>query len=187
MKTSVLSCVVAAALLGCIAASSLATTDFPMMVPLTMLEPEEFPILPWGHTPGDLDTLKELRACGFNLAGFVSPQDLDVVREAGLKGIVSDATIQADDPDVGADEAQIDQRVTTVVERFGQHPAAFGYYLKDEPGAKLFGVLGKWVEAFRSTAPQACTYINLFANGASAGQMGVSIFISSSGRSRVTS
>jgi hypothetical protein len=67
MRTCLLLWVITAGLIGCMAASLRATEDFPMMVPLTMLEPEEFPILPWGHTPGDLDALKEIRACGFNL------------------------------------------------------------------------------------------------------------------------
>ncbi len=53
------------------------------------LAPEEFAILPWGHTPGDADSLREIRDCGFNLAGFVAPEHLDAVAAAGLKCIVS--------------------------------------------------------------------------------------------------
>jgi hypothetical protein len=49
-----------------------------------MLKPEAFAVLPWGWTPGDRDALAGIRECGFNLAGFVRPEHLDLVREAGL-------------------------------------------------------------------------------------------------------
>jgi len=56
----------------------------------SMLSPEEFVILPWGWTSGDADAIRQIRECGFNLAGFVAPEHLDYVSEAGLKCIVSD-------------------------------------------------------------------------------------------------
>jgi hypothetical protein len=146
------------------------------MVDVPMLEPEEFPILPWGGAPRDLDALKEMRACGFNLAGFVNPEDLDVVREAGLKGIVSHSSIRVGEAESGLDEAEIDQFAAALVQRVGQQPAVFGYYLKDEPGAQFFPGLRMWVEAFRKAAPQACAYINLFPNYASSQQMNVSTY-----------
>ncbi len=167
MKRPLLLWIIAAGLIGCMAAGSLAMEEVPR------LEPEEFPILPWGWTPADLDALMEIRACGFNLAGFVAPEYLDLVRDAGLKGIVSNSTTQVDEGDSALDQAQIDQRVAALVQKVGQHPAVFGYYLKDEPGAKLFPGLAKWAEAFRKAAPQACAYINLFPNYASPQQMNV--------------
>jgi hypothetical protein len=170
MRKPLLLWLTAASLIGCTAASSQAVDNVPM------LEPEEFPILPWGWTPGDLDALREIRACGFNLAGFVAPGHLDLVREAGLKGIVSDGSIQVGDAESGLGEAEIDQRAAALVQRVGQHPAVFGYYLKDEPGAPFFPGLGRWVKAFRKAAPRACAYINLFPNYASSQQMGVSTY-----------
>lgn len=44
------------------------------------LTPEEFAILPWGTTPGEPAVLADIKRCGFNLAGFVRPGDLDAVR-----------------------------------------------------------------------------------------------------------
>lgn len=170
MKRSLLLWAIVAGLIGCAAASSQAMEDVPR------LEPEEFPILPWGWTPGDLDALKEIRACGFNLAGFVAPGHLDLVSEAGLKGIVSDSSIQVGEAESGLDEAEIDRRAAALVQRVGQHPAIFAYYLKDEPGARFFPGLSKWVEALRKTAPRACAYINLFPNYASSQQMNVSTY-----------
>ena len=177
MRTSLLLSMIAAGLIGCMAASSQASSEnFPMMVPLTMLEPDEFPILPWGETPGDLDALKELRACGFNLAGFVGPDDLDLVSEAGLKGLVFHSSARVDENDGSLDEARIDQQVAAFVQQVGQHPAIFGYFLCDEPGAHIFPGLSKRVGAFRKAAPRACTYINLFPNYASPQQMNVSTY-----------
>jgi hypothetical protein len=177
MRRTLLFWVIVASLIGCMAASSQASVqDMPMMVDLTMLEPEEFPILPWGETPGDLDALKELRACGFNLAGFVDPEILDLVSEARLKGIVFHSRARVDENDCRLDEAQIDQRVAAFVQQVGQHPAIFGYFLSDEPGAQIFPGLSKRVGAFRKTAPQAYAYINLFPNYASSKQMDVSTY-----------
>ena len=66
-------------------------------VSLAMLAPaparaEEpmFPLMAWGHTPGDPAVLKKMRECGITVAGFVAPSALDACRDAGLKAIVSD-------------------------------------------------------------------------------------------------
>lgn len=48
-----------------------------------LLAPDEFAIMPWGWTPGDLPTLKDIHDCGFNLAGFVRISDLKNVSRAG--------------------------------------------------------------------------------------------------------
>ncbi|MHC4800018.1 MAG: hypothetical protein ACYTF1_25555, partial [Planctomycetota bacterium] len=175
MRISLLFWVITAGLIGCMAVSSHALEDgISVFEDVPRLEPEEFPIVPWGWTPGHLDGLKEIRACGFNLAGFVEMEALDLVREARLKGIVCPISLRTGAKDSSLDEAQIDQRVAAFVQQAGQHPATFGYYLSDEPGAQLFPGLSKWVESFRKAAPQACVYINLFPNYASSQQMNVS-------------
>ena len=53
----------------------------------TRVAPEDFVILAWS-VAGDADTLRGIRECGFNLAGSLSPADLDAVAAAGLKAIV---------------------------------------------------------------------------------------------------
>ena len=62
-----------------------------------MLLPEDFAVLPWGWTPGNRETLETIRECGFNLAGFVAPAQLDTVAAAGLKGIVSEGSTHVGD------------------------------------------------------------------------------------------
>jgi hypothetical protein len=118
-----------------------------------MLTPEQFAVLPWGWTPGDADVLAGIRECGFNLAGFVSPEHLDLVAAAGLKAIVSDPGTHADDAACGLAAAEIVRRVQASAAKVGGHPACFGYYLRDEPGASAFAGLAQWVTAMQEAAP----------------------------------
>jgi len=135
------------------------------------LAPEQFAILPWGGTPADPAVLADIKACGFNLAGFVSPDGLDAVAAAGLKAIVSG--LHVDDSTAGLDEAEVARRVKALTEKTASHPATYGYYLRDEPTAALYPALAKWSAAVRAAAPKALPYINLFPIYASAGGLGV--------------
>lgn len=138
----------------------------------TMLKPEEFAVCPWGHTPGDEAALEEIRECGFNLAGFISPDDLDKVSKAGLKCIVIDGGNHVGDAEAQLDEKEIAKRVEALTTRTSKHPAVFGYYLRDEPSTSAYPGLGRWSAAYRKAAPDALPYINLLPNYASAGQLG---------------
>ncbi len=138
-----------------------------------MLKPDEFAIFPWGSTPGDEAALKEIRDCGFNLAGFVAPDDLDKVSKAGLQCLVIEGTNVVGDAEAQLDEKEIAKRVEALVARTAKHPAVFGYYLRDEPSAGAYPGLGRWADAYRKAAPEALAYINLLPNYASAGQLGV--------------
>lgn len=138
-----------------------------------LLKPEEFAVLPWGWTPGDAPTLESIRACGFNLAGFVAPEHLDAVANAGLQCIVSDSETHVSDEIAALEETEIERRVTSLVSRVGNHPAAFGFYLRDEPGANAFPGLGRWAAEFKKASPGKPAYINLFPNYASSAQMNV--------------
>jgi hypothetical protein len=138
-----------------------------------LLTPEQFPILPWGWTPASLEVLEGIRECGFNLAGFVNPQDLDQVQRADLKAIVYDHATHVIDEAAEYDDKEIAQRVQALVSRVKGHPALFGYYLRDEPSAKAYPGLARWSQAFRQADPNALPYINLFPNYAQPSQMGV--------------
>lgn len=142
----------------------------------TRLDPEQFAILPWGWTPGERGVLEDIKACGFNLAGFVAPDRLDAVAAAGLKAIVSDPSTSVSDEAAGLNEPEIANRVKSLTARVGSHPAVFGYYLRDEPKAALFPGLAKWSAAFREAAPKAKPYINLFPNVANMDQLGVASY-----------
>src|SRR5437773_9337756 len=101
-----------------------------------------FPIMPWNGPPNDPEVLKKIHDCGFTLAGFVPPGALDNCEKAGLKAIVSDARVS------GCDWAKVEEvkartNVVSLVAEVGQHPAVFGYYLRDEPPAGWFPGLEK--------------------------------------------
>ena len=126
------------------------------------LTPEEFAILPWGRTPGDDKVLREVYDCGFNLAGFVAPDGVDAVGRAGLKCIVSDERITSGVAEGLADEAAVADRVARAVGPLRDHPAVYGWYLRDEPAAGAYDMLAAWSRAVRATAPNHRPYINLF-------------------------
>ncbi len=137
-----------------------------------MLKPSEFTILPWGTTSGDLETFQTIKDCGFNLAGFVWPDKIELVKQAGLQCLVIESSTHVGDAEVALDQAEIDKRVEALVKKVGDNPAVYGYYLRDEPSAGAFPGLGRWAAAFAKLAPDALPYINLLPNYANAGQLG---------------
>jgi hypothetical protein len=62
------------------------------------------------------------------------------------------------------------------VRRFMNHPATAGYFLKDEPSAKDFPYLGKWMKSIRAIDSQHTCYINLFPNYALPEQLGTDTY-----------
>jgi len=142
----------------------------------TRLTPEQFPILPWGSTPGNEESLAGIKECGFNLAGFMSPTDVDIAAKAGLKCIVLDRTIRAGVTDSAVARDEIVKRVKDHCAPLIGHPGVFGYYLMDEPNTALFPSLERWSAAFKTEHPDALPYINLLPNYASPGQLGAETY-----------
>ena len=171
MKQFVVLMIVTIGLVVILTATAAATTGG-----ITMLKPSEFAILPWGGTEGDLDVLKDIRECGFNLAGFVRPENLDLVSKADLQCLVSDGTTHVGDAEAQLDQAEIDKRVQALVKRVGDHKATYGYYLRDEPGADAFAGLATVAGIVRELAPGRWPYINLFPNYANAQQLGAATY-----------
>jgi len=127
--------------------------------------------MPWNHAPNDLAVLKRIKECGFTVAGFAAPGMLDNCEKASLKAIVSDARTS------GYDWANVDatrgrSNVTSLIKEVGNHPAIFGYYLRDEPPAGWFPHLEKVAGPIRELAPDKWAYINLFPDYAENWQLG---------------
>lgn len=138
-------------------------------------EPEFFPLMAWNWVPSDAPAFQKLRDCGLTVAGFVAPRDLDLCYAAGLRAIVHDArTAEYDWRNV--DEAVARRNVASLVAEVGRHPAVYGYYLRDEPGAELFPGLAKVAALVRELAPGKWPYINLFPNYASPAQLGTATY-----------
>ena len=119
-----------------------------------------FPIMAWNWAPNDPVVLNNMRACGLTIAGFVAPGTLDACRAAGLKAIVSDArTSDYDWANVDEPKARI--RVASLVADVGNHPALFGYYLRDEPSTTMFPGLAKVASLVRELAPGKWPYLGI--------------------------
>ncbi len=124
-------------------------------------EPAFFPILAWDNPPNDPAVLKRMHDCGITVAGFVHSSALDNCHAAGLKAIVSDVRLSDYDwENVDANVARA--RVTEVVNEVRNHPAVFGYYLRDEPKAAFFPGLATVAGIVKELHPGAWPYINLF-------------------------
>ncbi len=80
------------------------------------LKPTDFAIMPWDSVPDDLDVLKGIRECGFNLAGFAQIGALDTVSKAGLQCLVY---CNVGDAEIQLGQAEIDRRVKAMVKRVG--------------------------------------------------------------------
>lgn len=130
------------------------------------LAPEDFLIMPWGWTPGDAQALKDIKDCGFNMAGFVAPEHVKLVQKAGLKCFVDDPTVSPFVTDENMTDAEIEKRVNAMTAKFKDNPAVYGYYVKDEPIALQFANLTRWSKAIRKADPNATPYINLLPIGA---------------------
>jgi len=139
-------------------------------------EPAEFfPVMAWDGCPNDPAVLQKMRECGFTVAGFVPPEALDACHAAGLKAIVSDA--RTSDYDWAAvDPAAARARVTELVGQVRNHPAVFGYYLRDEPPASFFPGLAIVSGVVKELHPGAWPYINLFPNYAHPSQLGAATY-----------
>lgn len=122
--------------------------------------PEDFVIFPWDRLPPARENYLEAYECGFNVAGFVPAEALDLVAAAGLKGFVSDPLIEIRGAESLSDD-EITSRVRAVVARADSHPALLGYHLLDEPVKALFPLLARWVTAFHEADPDAIAYVNL--------------------------
>jgi hypothetical protein len=130
-----------------------------------------FPIMAWNHAPPDPAVLKKMHDCGLTVAGFVSPAHLDLVHAAGLKGIVNDPRVGGYDWASDVDAADARKKVESLIAEVNNHPAVFGYYLRDEPPANFFPGLEKVASVIREKAPGKWPYINLFPNYAEPWQL----------------
>jgi len=138
--------------------------------PARAADDDFFPIMAWNHAPSDPAVLKKMAECGLTVAGFVYPKDLDAVHAAGMKGIVWDPRCASYDWS-NVDAAKARENITSLIKEVNHHPAVYGYYLRDEPGANWFPQLEKVASVVRELAPGKWPYINLFPNYAHESQL----------------
>ncbi len=126
-----------------------------------MLTPEEFFIMPWGMTPGNKQALKDIKDCGFNMAGFVAPEHVKLVNKTGLKCIVRDTAVFDVIGDINLSDDKVEKIVAAMTSKFKNNSAVYGYYIYDEPSPALFPNLARWAKAIRKTSPSSSVYINM--------------------------
>ncbi len=117
-----------------------------------------FPLMAWDYATDDA-TLKKMADCGINMVAFVPPKMLDSCSKHGIRAIVFNGNFNAY-ADLPA--------VSKMIEQTKDHPAVFGYHLKDEPGADEYPALAKAVELVKKEAPGKWPYINLLPGGGDA-------------------
>jgi hypothetical protein len=120
---------------------------------------KEFPLMAWDYVD-DEKTLQEMRECGVNLVAFAPASLLDVAEKYNIKCILYDAgVLHAFDAPFNATIAN--SKLEELIRKYNDHPALYGYHLKDEPGVADFSELGKSVELVKKQAPGKWPYINL--------------------------
>jgi hypothetical protein len=102
------------------------------------------------------------------LKPFLTQRRLDIIQRHGLRGIISGPLLKPGTLDVPEEKAKLD----ALVEGVRDHPALYGYHLKDEPNASTFPDLARLKAYLDERDPARLKYVNLFPNYATAEQLG---------------
>lgn len=118
-----------------------------------------FPLMAWDYAE-DEGTLKDMHEAGINMVAFVPPSLLEVCQNYQIKAILFDDRV------TGAFDAPFDSETANsalrdLIRKYNDHPALYGYHLKDEPGPEQFAELSKSVALVKELAPGKWPYINL--------------------------
>lgn len=131
----------------------------------------------WCGVPPDMATAeryREIADAGFTVAQVSGTpaqirQQLDWCQEVGVAGMVIDGRMPA--PDATARPGW-KGNLAGIVAEYHSHPALWGYYVFDEPGASQFAGLAEIVAELKRLDPAHPSYINLFPNYANEQQLG---------------
>ncbi len=117
------------------------------------------PIMAWDYAD-DEATLQSMADCGINLVAFVPPEALDACAKVGVKAIVYQEGVTPNwDQPFKFDAAS--KVLGDLVKRVNDHPAVYGYHIKDEPDPSQFAELAKAITFVKEQAPGKWPYINL--------------------------
>ena len=141
---------------------------------ITPVPPKDFAVMAWGSSPSDPEDLRGMRDAGLNISGFCRAEDLERVRGAGLTCFVSDRRLSSYDPEHLPSDDQLRRDVAELKQQIGSNPAALGFYLRDEPSARLMPGLGKLAAMLREAMPDKYPYVNLFPYRVPAQRLGTS-------------
>lgn len=130
-----------------------------------------FPIIAWDawcgeregdHMP-DQEIFDGMAECGITVAGFYSPQFLDMIDQAGLVTYVRDKRGNNHDQwDPAAyDHDKAAEEIAELVAEVNDHPAVYGYYLRDEPSPQHFEMIADMMNIYRSLNTGKELYVNM--------------------------
>ncbi len=134
--------------------------------------PRDFAIMAWGSAPTELSQLRLMKEAGLNIAGFCHIADLDNVRKAGLTCFVRDSRVNGYDWMHLPPEKEIRAKIKEVATEVGKDPAVVGFYLRDEPHARLMPGMGKVATILREIMPGKKPYVNLFPSHVNTARVG---------------
>ena len=97
------------------------------------VSPRDFVIMAWGSSPSDPEQLAGMNEAGLNVSGFCRLEDLERVKAAGLACFVADPRVNDYDWEKLPADAELRQRITAATLGIKDHPAALGFFLRDEP------------------------------------------------------
>jgi hypothetical protein len=136
------------------------------------VSPRDFVIMAWGSSPSDPEQLAGMNEAGLNVSGFCRLEDLERVKAAGLACFVADPRVNDYDWEKLPADAELRQRITAATLGIKDHPAALGFFLRDEPNAAMMPGLGRVAALVKEALPSCWSYVNLFPTYASAQQLG---------------
>ena len=119
-----------------------------------------FPLMAWDYVDNE-KTLKDMSACGINLVAFVRPGFLDACNKYHIRGIIFDEKISGEifSP---YNSKRADPVLRNLIKKYNNHPALYGFHLRDEPQEEEFAELGKSIDLIKKLAPGKWPYVNLF-------------------------
>ncbi|MCS7224208.1 MAG: hypothetical protein NZ959_06600 [Armatimonadetes bacterium] len=125
-----------------------------------------FPISYWVGPPATEERYRELADCHFTLT---FGGDIDLSHRFGMKALVFDDRVFKA---LSQRDEESDKLLEEAVRRYRNHPAFFGFFLRDEPNASEFADLARVHQRLLELDPKSVPYINLFPTYATQQQLG---------------
>ncbi|MHB9032937.1 MAG: hypothetical protein ACYC6L_07810 [Anaerolineae bacterium] len=146
-------------------------TAIPTAEPLPKPKLEQLIITFWTPPAITEQSLQQISDGGFNLV-MISPVTpsygkklLDSAQSLGLKVMITDPVLSPYRANLAAD-------IKELTDSYKDHPALWGYFLTDEPGADLFADFARLNRVLLEDDPNHFPYIDLFPNYADTSQLG---------------
>lgn len=140
------------------------------------ISPRDFALMAWDQSPSDPHQLDLMRQAGLNVSGFCSPGELEKVQAAKMSCFVTDDRANGYDWNEMPGKEELQKKIDALVAEVRNHPAALGFFLRDEPTAAMMPALGKVAEMLHGAMPGTWSYVNLLPTYANARQLGAATY-----------